>query len=463
MGTSPSESNLQLEILSLLAFHDQEGLQVRAQVDLSLFDQKPIQRLAKDIYQFFDNYGAAPKDNLADIFAPYLASDQKEIYNHIWSRLTRQREGLSPAYILSKLNSFLSEKILSKGIEEAFRNLEKGDFEKARQVMNEASKKSVSFTDLGLDIAKSPEIIYSVPNEMEFTTGVEVLDKGDFYPARGEFMLILGMFGTGKTWALINVGASNLKRGKKILHISLEMGVRKVALRYVMNLYKLTKDLGKTLNVPKLTMNPITHEYTFFSSPDTFHGIWDPKTRKELESRLSTKANRLIIKDFPPRVLTIPALEAYIEALEQHQDFMPDMLIVDYPDLFKFDNHKDLRLEIGEVTMQLRRIAIEHGIAVVAVSQGNRSGVNKILGGEHLSEDFSKAFHADRIASFNRTEDEKLKGIANIHIVKNRDGEESSGALICQSLEIGQFSVSSVEFHSDAYQRFMSSFGQAGD
>lgn len=445
------ESNLQLELLALLSFYDEAGGHVRSSFDLELYDQKPIQRIAKKIYTFYDTFHTAPKTHIGDIFNDFMIGEQRPLYEDLYSRLMKLKDNVNVEYTLGKFNNFLSRQIISKGIEDAYAAMERGDLDEAKKILNAASKHSGSFLDLGLDIADAPELIYSEQPIREFTTGVAELDMHEFYPARQEFMLVIGLMGKGKTWMLVHLGANNLKMNKKVLHISLEMGTRRVAERYIRSLYKLTKNKGATLQIGSIATTP-TGDYIFSQRTETHPGIWDEGSRKTLENSLAGKDNRLIIKEFPPRVLTIPKLEAYIDALEQQRDFIPDMLIVDYPDLFAFNPSKELRQEIGEVTVQLRRIAKERNISVIGVSQSNRGGATKeVLTEKDLSEDFSKGFTADRIASYNRTDEEEQKNVARIRVLKNRDDERPGDVIICQALDIGQFSVSSVDFHSEYY------------
>ena len=444
------ESNLQLELLALLSFHDKEGEQVRAAFDLELYDQKPIQRLAKKIYSFYDNFHTAPKTHIGDIFKDFMVGEQRPLYEDLYSRLMEMKDNVNVEYTLSKFNEFLSRQVLSKGIEEAYGAMENGNLEEAKKILNTASKHSATFTDLGLDIADSPEAIYKEQPDREFTTGIAELDMREFYPARQELMLIIGLMGKGKTWMLVHMGVHNLRMKKKILHISLEMGSRKVAERYIRSLFKLTHNKGASVPITNISATP-TGDYIFSERVETRPGMWDADTKETLETSLSGQHNRLIIKEFPPRVLTIPRLEAYIDALEQQKAFIPDMLIVDYPDLFAFNPSKELRQEIGEVTMQLRRISKERNIAVIGVSQSNRGGASKdVLTEKDLSEDFSKGFTADRIASFNRTEEEEDKNVARIRVLKNRDNARPGDVIIAQALDIGQFSVASV-MHSEYY------------
>ena len=66
--------------------------------------------------------------------------------------------------------------------------------------------------------------------------------------------------------------------------------------------------------------------------------------------------------------------------LTQHQGHCPDMLIVDHIQLVateKGDNRSTRNNELDEITRQLKAMAREHKMVVIATSQLNRAAVNR--------------------------------------------------------------------------------------
>ena len=154
--------------------------------------------------------------------------------------------------------------------------------------------------------------------------------------------------------------------------------------------------------------------------------------------------DKLVIKEFPTAKLTIDGLEAFLDILELQQNFIPDLLILDYPELMAVDV-KQYRLELGNIYRRLRGIGVERNMAVCAVSQSNREGMRtRLISEGNASEDFSKTGTADNIISYNQTKEEKALGLARLHVVANRHEQDKFSVLVSQNYRAGQFVVDSV-------------------
>src|SRR6185312_15943790 len=85
----------------------------------------------------------------------------------------------------------------------------------------------------------------------------------------------------------------------------------------------------------------------------TFEGKF---TRNELEARVlkgSRYVNNLRIKRFPTRGLSINQLRGYMDSLESTENFIPDLLIIDYPKIMKIDG-ADYRIKLGQTMEDIR-------------------------------------------------------------------------------------------------------------
>src|SRR5690606_38424301 len=87
----------------------------------------------------------------------------------------------------------------------------------------------------------------------------------------------------------------------------------------------------------------------------------DPDIAKKLRGKVKrwgARFNRLVVKGFPTKTLTIPMLEQYLDYMEAVEGFTPDVILLDYPDLMAQDI-RYLRSSIGQTYEQLRGIAIK--------------------------------------------------------------------------------------------------------
>jgi predicted PP-loop superfamily ATPase len=157
----------------------------------------------------------------------------------------------------------------------------------------------------------------------------------------------------------------------------------------------------------------------------------------------------LMIKQFPTGSLSVAAYKAYLDGLERFHKFIPDVVILDYPDLFEMDS-KNIRTETGRVYRELRGIAVARNHALVVASQGNRdSATSKLVTGEQASEDYSKIATADNVITYSQTMEEKALGLARLFVSQGRNDEDKFISLISQSYGTGQFCLNSTLMLSD--------------
>jgi hypothetical protein len=128
---------------------------------------------------------------------------------------------------------------------------------------------------------------------------------------------------------------------------------------------------------------------------------------------------------------------------------VPDMLIIDYPDLMKMDA-KNIRTDTGIIYKELRGLFVRRNIAGVVASQGNRSSMNaKVVRDDQIAEDVSKIATADTVITYSQTEQEKKLGLARLFVSNVRNDEDKYMILISQCYSAGQFALDSTLMLSD--------------
>jgi DNA-binding transcriptional MerR regulator len=163
----------------------------------------------------------------------------------------------------------------------------------------------------------------------------------------------------------------------------------------------------------------------------------------ELE-RADHQMSRLRIKGFPTGDLTYDKLEAFLDHLESRHSFIPNVVLLDYPDLMSYDSKHDPRLAIGRLYQQLRGLAVKRDIALVVASQSNREGETaKLVESYHAAEDISKIATADYVVTYNQTKQEQELGIARLYVAKARNERQWFSVLISQNYAAAQFYIDS--------------------
>ena len=108
----------------------------------------------------------------------------------------------------------------------------KGDFEQIKKLVDDALNAGTE-RNIGHEYIEHIEDRYSETTRETVETGWEVIDEltqGGL--GGGELGVIVAPAGVGKTWVLAAIGANAMKRGKHIVHYSLELNEAYVGLRY---------------------------------------------------------------------------------------------------------------------------------------------------------------------------------------------------------------------------------------
>jgi len=137
--------------------------------------------------------------------------------------------------------------------------------------------------------------------------------------------------------------------------------------------------------------------------------------------------------------------------LENNNRFVPDLLVLDYPDLMDIDKD-NYRLGLDEVYKQVRGICVQRNLAGAVVSQGNRSSERaKKVKNDNVAEAWSKIAHADCVITYNQTEPEHQMGLARLYVSAGRNDEDKITIIISQNYAMGSFVVDSVLMSGSNY------------
>src|SRR5205814_123343 len=149
-------------------------------------------------------------------------------------------------------------------------------------------------------------------------------------------------------WFCVHMGRQALMQRGKVVHISLEMDEEYVLARYMQSLFAVAR-YNREYTVSSFELDEVRRVIGWSEErrrPDM--SFSNPKIRSYLRENIKKWGLRLgnvIIKRFPTGGLTIRALEAYLDYLEQ-EGFIPTMLLVDYPDLMALGDPRFMRVEL---------------------------------------------------------------------------------------------------------------------
>lgn len=445
---------LQENLLCLLSFDDKRAPIIRNTIDIALYGGQ-YKIVAARVYDYIDRYKKPPKNHLADILDDKLTSENKRegtLYADIISSIHDSQETINAEYVMSQLETFIkrqSLRVVAVDLQKALQRDTEESLEEAEKLISRAQHSSMSVFDPGTRLSdKSRALEFLDTTETAFQTGIPELDKRGFGPTRREQWLFVGNTKAGKTWALIQLAKMALMHRLRVCHVTLEMSEARAAQRYFQALLAISKR-NEALKVTRFKRDTLGRIEGFEQAGiKASMTLDDPKIRRKLEQRIEQGKSRIfdniIIKQFPTGQLTVNQLEAYLDNLEQAERFVPDLVIVDYPDLMKQDAG-NYRLSIDETYKRLRGIWVQRNMAGAIVSQSHRAAAKaKVVGGENVAEAYSKIAHCDTTITYSQTEAEHQLGLARLFVAAGRNDEDKITICISQQYGLGNFVVDSV-------------------
>jgi replicative DNA helicase len=131
----------------------------------------------------------------------------------------------------------------------------------------------------------------------------------------------------------------------------------------------------------------------------------------------------LVIKEYPPKTVTVRHIDTYITKLIQ-KGFKPDVIVVDYINLLHSSIGNNTYERVKNVTEQLRAISYVFDFPIISATQLNRSGYDiSDPGLNTLSESMGLGHTADVILSIWQEDTDKELGVIKMGLMKNRFGE----------------------------------------
>lgn len=443
--------SLQENILAALLFDEKAGAAISAQVTAAHFDEN-YREIAERALWYRRKYSRAPGlTHLDDLFGKLLQPGRAPRIRRLVFELADHAEKINGDYVVASTQEFVREQTIKQALVNANSRYEMGGENLADDVegiLSSALRFRTQTLDAGTFLNDSSRSLKFLERKTGgISWGIDTFEDMGLRLHPGEQTLFIAPKNGGKSWCCVHLGATALLQRFRVLHISLEMSEAEIIGRYYQRLWAAgssDKKYDKTI----LEFDRLNR----LSGLKTRRGLmprWNFAERgakTELLKRIKqwgTRLDRLVVKDFSSGKLKMSQLEGYLDYLEMQHKFIPDLIIIDYPDLMEQDS-KDLRISLGRTFVNLRGIAGERNAALFTPTQGGRDTINaKFVTSKNVAEDISKVFTADIVLTYQRTEDEEDIGTARLKLAHARGIRAGGEVLITQSYATGQFCLQS--------------------
>jgi len=369
--------------------------------------------IIKEILKYFQKYHTCPSMDVLKVELKKIDNEvlQLSIKEQLREAYKASDEDLK--YVEEEFSGFCKNQQLKKALLTSVDFLNAGDYDSIRSMIDNALKAGQD-KNMGHEYNKDIESRFRedqrTPVPTPWTEFNELLQGG---LGNGDFGLIFGNPGGGKSWSLVALGGFAVKLGYNVLHYTLELGADYVGRRYD----------------------------AFFTGIGVQNII---KHRNQVEEAIGQLPGQLLIKEYPTGKASISTLESHIKKC-MDMDFKPDLIIIDYVDLLRSKrNSRERKEEIDDIYISTKGLARELNLPIWSVSQVNRAGAkDDIIEGDKAAGSYDKMMVTDVAISLSRKRQDKANGTGRFHIMKNRYGMDGLTFAVKADTSTGHFEVSS--------------------
>jgi len=401
----------QIKVISSLLTHKEFLVNIHDILSHESFGNQAHQWIIKEILSYYDKYHCPPSMEVLKVEMKKLTNDVLKLSVKEQLREAYQASTEDTEYVQEEFSTFCKNQQLKKALLESVDLLKMGDYDTIKFRIESAIKAGQD-KNIGHEYNKDVESRYREDNRKTIATPwpeINELLQGGL--GNGDFGLIFGNPGGGKSWSLVALGGFAVQMGFNVLHYTLELGEDYVGRRY---------DAFFT-HVP---VNLIL------------------QNRDKVEEVIPQLEGQLIIKEFPTGKATINTIESHIKKIIS-MGITPDLIIIDYVDLLSSKRKStDRKFEIDDIYTSTKGLARELNLPIWSVSQVNRAGSkDDVIEGDKAAGSYDKMMITDVAISLSRKKEDKVSNTGRFHIMKNRYGMDGVTFHLNADTSTGHFEI----------------------
>ena len=384
--------NFQVKVLHSLLKNKKFILNIRDVIIPSYFENQAHQWVVKETLKYFDEFHTTPtldflkievKKLENEVLKTAIVDQLKEVY-----KLVNDDQ----EYVEQEFSSFCKNQALKNALLKSVDLLSSGMFDDIRLTIDNALKAGQD-KNIGHEYLKDVESRYKEEDRQVIPTPWPIINEGLMGGlGGGDFGLIFGSPGGGKSWTMVALGAHAVKLGLNVVHYTLELSEGYVGKRY---------------------------DAHFVNEPvNTIH-----LHKEKINKFIDDLSGSLTIKEYSPGQASISTLESHIQKITD-LGYPPDLIILDYVDLLKsISSSKDEKEKLDNTYVATKALARDLNIPVWSVSQVNRAGArDEIVEGDKAAGSYNKLMITDFCMSLSRLPQDKVNNTARFFLMKNRYG-----------------------------------------
>lgn len=447
ISREPIDLSIERRVLSNLIMSTDLLARTRMAGDPRLFESGPSRAVATWVWEYFDRRGEAPGRAISDIYcqrsSELQAADAELVYDFL-STMSDEWAPTNTSLAADMAMGYFKQRAVAMLAEDLERAVKANDVSHAERLIADFIQPTIRNSH-AVDISKDGQAVFRAFNsdDEELFRLPKVLGKviGTF--VREDFVAVCAPPKRGKSWWLLAIGIIAFLQGLRVLICSLEMTESQV-IRRIWQYITGCSRWGEEAPCPEFTEagpNQWALEDRTFrtarvdSSPEGIRAVQD-------RLAMYNRGGRLEVKTWPTGSLSVAGLRAELKSMEVYDQFIPDVIVLDYADIMDHGKgNLDERHRLNSTWMALRGLAQERKCAIITGSQTGRQtvGGTKDAGDADVSEDIRKLAHVTKMIVLNQTEEEKARGIFRVSCKTQRDEAATMEQVVCTScLSIGR-------------------------
>ena len=384
--------HFQIKVLSSLLTHKEFLVNIQDILSDEYFDNQAHKWIIKEVLRYYDKYHTTPSMDILKVEVQKIDNEVLQLSIKEQLREAYQASDEDLEYVQEEFTGFCKNQQIKKALMSSVDLLKAGDFDSIKDLISTALRAG-NDKNVGHEYIKDLESRFREDARTTIPTPwgrINELLQGGL--GNGDFGLIFGNPGGGKSWSLVALGGYAVRMGYNVIHYTLELGEQYVGRRYD----------------------------AFFSKIPVDRIL---KNREKIEEIIPNLEGNLIIKEYPTGRATMSTIESHIVKITE-MGTKPDLVIIDYVDLLGTKKKTvDRKGEIDDIYMSTKGLARQFDIPIWSVSQVNRAGArDDIVEGDKAAGSYDKLMITDVCISFSRKKADKVNGTGRFHIMKNRYG-----------------------------------------
>jgi replicative DNA helicase len=323
-----------------------------------LFEENASKDVFSFVKKYYETFSKIP--NLEALRIQFVNTKKKDkISNAFYEKLIEDISKIEPAehdFMLSEIEEWIKyRKYMNVLLTASDISIEGNlDYELPKKI-----EEALSFSfsqEIGLEINDAEKIWDSLAErEKKIPFSLPILNQitNNGVASKTLNVLLSSSSGGGKTLIMCFLAGEYYRSGKNVLYLTAEMSEKRIYERILANLLDIEINalmiLGKEKFVEKV---------------------------KQIDEKSS---GRLVVKEFPTCSANCNDIRTLLKELEVKQNFVPDVIFLDYLNIFssvRFKKNENMYVTVKGITEEFRGLLVEKELIGWTATQGNRSAID---------------------------------------------------------------------------------------